>query len=52
MNEKQAKRLRRKMRETSKRVAVERPDLILVGPKIYEQLMKMAGGRARLARGA
>lgn len=50
MNEKQAKRLRRKMRETSKRVADERPDMLHMNPAIYRALMRQAGGRGRLAR--
>jgi hypothetical protein len=52
MNEKQAKRLRRKMRETTKKVAAERPDMLHLNPAIYRALMRQAGGRGRLTRGA
>lgn len=52
MNQKQVKRLRRKMREVGARVAAERPDAAAVVPNINRALMQFAGGRARLARGA
>ena len=52
MNEKQAKRLRRQVRKTSKRVDAERPDMAVINPQIFRMLMRAAGARPRLARGA